>query len=230
MIVLPIASGVVIAALIDIERWLDKGGLVILAIIVFAESGLLIGFFLPGDSLLFIAGFLSSDAGNNVLPALPITAGVAFVAAVLGDQVGYLFGKKVGPALFERKQSRLFNPANLAKAHAFFDKRGPAAIVLARFIPIVRTFTPIVAGVAEMKYRTFVTYNIVGGLLWGVGVTTLGYFLGEIEFVKNNLEIAAIAIVAVSLLPVAIEFVRHRRQIAALAADAAADAAAASRD
>ena len=219
-----------IAALIDIERWLDKGGLVILAIIVFAESGLLIGFFLPGDSLLFIAGFLASGAGNNVMPALPITAGVAFVAAVLGDQVGYLFGKKVGPALFERKQSRLFNPANLAKAHAFFDKRGPAAIVLARFVPIVRTFTPIVAGVAKMKYRTFVTYNIIGGLLWGVGVTTLGYFLGEIEFVKNNLEIAAIAIGAVSLLPVAIEFVRHRRQIAALAADAAADAAAASRD
>jgi membrane-associated protein len=230
VLVLPIASAVVIAALIDIERWLDKGGLAILALIVFAESGLLIGFFLPGDSLLFIAGFLSSGAGNNVLPALPITAGVAFVAAVLGDQVGYLFGKKVGPSLFERKQSRLFNPANLAKAHAFFDKRGPAAIVMARFVPIVRTFTPIVAGVAKMKYRTFVTYNIVGGLLWGVGVTTLGYFLGEIEFVKNNLEIAAVAIVAVSLAPVAIEFVRHRRQIAALAADAAADAAAASRD
>ena len=200
-----------IAALFDIERWLDKGGLALLALIVFAESGLLVGFFLPGDSLLFIAGFLSSDAGGNLLPALPITAAVVFVAAVLGDQVGYLFGRKVGPSLFDRPQSRLFNPANLARAHAFFEQRGPAAVVMARFVPIVRTFTPIVAGVAEMPYRTFVTYNVLGGLLWGVGITTLGYFLGEVEVVKNNLEIAAIVIVLVSLLPVANEFRRHRR-------------------
>lgn len=200
-----------IAALFDIERWLDKGGLAVLALIVFAESGLFIGFFLPGDSLLFIAGFLSSEAGNNLLPALPITAGVAFVSAVLGDQVGFWFGRKVGPTLFDRPQSRLFNPVNLTKAHAFFERRGPAAIVLARFVPIVRTFTPIVAGVANMRYRTFITYNIIGGLLWGVGVTTLGYFLGEIEFVKNNLEVAALAVVVVSLLPMAIEYRRHRR-------------------
>ena len=200
-----------IAALFDIERWLDKGGLALLALIVFAESGLLVGFFLPGDSLLFIAGFLSSDAGGNLLPALPITAAVVFIAAVLGDQVGYLFGRKVGPSLFDRPQSRLFNPANLARAHAFFEQRGPAAVVMARFVPIVRTFTPIVAGVAEMPYRTFVTYNVLGGLLWGVGITTLGYFLGEVEVVKNNLEIAAIIIVLVSLLPVANEFRRHRR-------------------
>jgi membrane-associated protein len=201
-----------VLALFDIERWLDRGGLILAAIIVFAESGLLIGFFLPGDSLLFIAGFLSSDAGGNILPALPITAGVIFVAAVTGDQVGYLFGRKVGPALFDRPRGRLFNPTNLAKAHSFFERRGPAAIVLARFIPIVRTFTPIVAGVAKMKYRTFVTYNLLGGFLWGVGVTTLGYFLGEIDFVKDNLEIAAVVIVAISVLPVAIEFMRHRRQ------------------
>jgi membrane-associated protein len=205
----------VIAALFDIESWLDKGGLALLALIVFAESGLLVGFFLPGDSLLFIAGFLSSDAGGNLMPPLPITAGVVFIAAVLGDQVGYLFGKKVGPGLFDRPQSRLFNPANVARAHAFFDRRGPAAIVMARFIPVVRTFTPIVAGVAGMRYRTFVTYNIIGGFLWGVGVTTLGYFLGEVEFVKNNLEVAAVVIVLVSLLPVAIEYRKHRRQIAA---------------
>lgn len=203
-----------IAALFDIERWLDKGGLAVLAFIVFAESGLLVGFFLPGDSLLFIAGFLSSGAGDNLLPALPITAGVAFVAAVLGDQVGYLFGRKVGPGLFDRPQSRLFKPANVARAHAFFERRGPAAIVLARFVPVVRTFTPIVAGVANMKYRTFVVYNVIGGLLWAVGVTTLGYFLGEIEFVKNNLEVAALAVVLVSLLPVFIEYRRHRRQAA----------------
>ena len=217
-----IASQPVLGALFDLERWLEKGGLVVLALIVFAESGLLIGFFLPGDSLLFVAGFLSSDAGENLLPALPITAGVVFVAAVVGDQVGYLFGRKVGPSLFDRPQSRLFKPANLAKAHAFFDKRGPAAIVLARFVPVVRTFTPIVAGVANMRYSTFVRYNIVGGLLWGVGVTTLGYFLGEIEFVENNLEVAALAIVAVSILPIAIEFWRHRREVARAAEAAAA--------
>jgi membrane-associated protein len=215
----------VLGALLDPESWLRRGGLVLLGLIVFAESGLLIGFFLPGDSLLFIAGFLSSDAGNNLLPPLPITALVVFVAAVVGDQVGYLFGKKVGPSLFQRPQSRLFKPANLAKAHAFFEKRGPFAVVVARFVPIVRTFTPIVAGVAEMKYSTFVRYNIVGGLLWGVGVTTLGYFLGEIEFIKDNLEVAAAIIVAISVLPVAIEFWRHRKEAAAAAAEAA-DAAA----
>jgi membrane-associated protein len=212
----------VLAALFDLEKWLEKGGLVVLALIVFAESGLLIGFFLPGDSLLFVAGFLSSEAGGNLLPSLPITAGVVFVAAVAGDQVGYLFGKKVGPSLFDRPQSRLFKPANVAKAHAFFEKRGPAAIVLARFIPIVRTFTPIVAGVAEMKYSTFVRFNIIGGLVWGVGVTTLGYFLGEIEFIKNNLEVAAIIVVLISFLPIAIEFWRHRREVAHAAEVAAA--------
>jgi membrane-associated protein len=217
---LPIASAVVIAALFDIERWLDKGGLALFALIVFAESGLLIGFFLPGDSLLFVAGFLSSEAGGNLLPPLWITATVAFMAAVIGDQVGYMFGVRVGPSLFDRPQSRLFNPANLAKANAFFERRGPAAIVLARFVPIVRTFTPIVAGAADMKYRTFFKYNIIGGLIWGVGVTTLGYFLGEIDFVKNNLEVAAIIIVAISVLPVVFEYRRHRREVAAAAAEA----------
>ena len=199
-------------ALFDIEKWLDKGGLALAAAIVFAESGLLIGFFLPGDSLLFVAGFLSSGSGHHVMPALPVTAGVIFIAAVAGDQVGYIFGRKVGPSLFDRPRSRLFNPANVARAHAFFERRGPVAIVLARFVPVVRTFTPIVAGVAEMKYRTFVTYNLLGGFLWAVGVTTLGYFLGEIEFVKNNLEVAALVIVAISLLPVWIEYRRHRRE------------------
>jgi membrane-associated protein len=201
-----------VLALFDIKGWLNSGGLALAAAIVFAESGLLIGFFLPGDSLLFIAGFLSSSAGGNVLPPLPVTAGVIFLAAVAGDQVGYLFGRKVGPPLFDRPKSRLFNPTNLAKAHAFFERRGPFAIVLARFVPIVRTFTPIVAGVAEMRYRTFVTYNLVGGFLWGIGITTLGYFLGEIEFIEKNLEVAAVVIVAISLLPVANEIRRHRRE------------------
>lgn len=199
-------------ALLDFaNKWVEKGGLLVLGLIIFAESGLLIGFFLPGDSLLFFAGFLASNAGGKLLPGLPATAGVAFAAAVLGDQVGYLFGKKVGPSLFDRPQSKFFRPEHVAKAQAFFDKHGAKTIVLARFVPIVRTFTPIVAGVGGMKYRTFVIYNLLGGALWGIGVTSLGYFLGEIDFVKKNIELAAIVIVAVSILPVVLEFVKHRK-------------------
>ena len=197
---------------IDPEAWLERGGLAVLALIVFAESGLLIGFFLPGDSLLFIAGFLSSDAGGNVLPALPLVIAVVVVSAIAGDQVGYLFGKRVGPAIFNRPDSRFFKQANVQKAHAFYEKNGPKTIVLARFVPIVRTFAPIVAGVADMDYKTFVRYNLVGGILWGAGVTALGYFLGEIEFVKNNIEVAILAIVGVSLLPVILEVMKHRRE------------------
>lgn len=198
-------------ALFDIEAWLESGGLLLLAAIVFAESGLLIGFFLPGDSLLFIAGFLSSSAGGEVLPPLPVVAIVVFVAAVAGDQVGYLFGRRAGVSLFDRERSRLFNPANVQRAQDFFDRYGPRTIVLARFVPIVRTFAPIVAGVGKMHYRTFVTFNVVGGLLWGVGVTTLGFYLGEISWVESNIEIALVAIVLVSVAPVVFEVVKHRR-------------------
>ena len=202
-------------ALVDFlkpEKILDKGGLALLSLIVFAESGLLIGFFLPGDSLLFVAGFLASDAGGHKLPALPIVLVCVVAAAIIGDQVGYVFGRKAGPALFTRPDSRLFKQQNVHKAHAFFEKYGAKTIVLARFVPIVRTFAPIVAGVGEMEYRTFLKYNVLGGVLWGAGVTTLGYFLGEVDFIKDNIEIAIVAIVAVSLLPVAIELWRHRKQ------------------
>jgi membrane-associated protein len=200
-----------VLALFDVESWLESGGLLLLAAIVFAESGLLIGFFLPGDSLLFIAGFLSSSAGGEVLPPLPLVALITFIAAVAGDQVGYLFGRRVGPSLFDRDQSRFFNPNNVQKAQDFFDRHGAKTIVMARFVPVVRTFAPIVAGVGRMNYRTFVTFNIVGGLLWGVGVTTLGYFLGEVSWIESNIEIALIAIVLLSVLPVVLEVVRHRR-------------------
>lgn len=203
---------------LDPERLLERGGLALLTLIVFAESGLLIGFFLPGDSLLFIAGFLSSNAGGNALPALPLVLVCAFAAAVAGDQVGYVFGRRVGPALFKRPDSRIFHQRNVAKAQSFFDRHGPKTIVLARFVPIVRTFAPIVAGVGGMHYRTFVTYNVVGGLLWAVGVTTLGFFLGEIDVVKDNVEVAVIAVVALSLVPVVVEVLRHRRQARAEAA------------
>jgi len=203
---------VVLASFLNPESLIDKGGLALLAAIIFAETGLLIGFFLPGDSLLFVGGFLASDAGDHRLPVLPIVALVAFLAAVIGDQVGFWFGRKMGPALFTRPDSRLFKQQNVAKSHAFFERHGPKTIVLARFVPVVRTFTPVVAGVSDMNYRTFTTYNIIGGFIWAVGLTTLGYFLGQIDVVKNNIEIAIVVIIALSLLPVAIEFVKHRRE------------------
>lgn len=206
-----VASPVVLA-LFDVESWLRSGGILLLAAIVFAESGLLVGFFLPGDSLLFIAGFFT--ATNDYLPSLPITALIVFAAAVLGDQVGYLFGRKVGPSLFDRPQSRFFKPSHVDKAHTFLGKHGSKTVVLARFVPIVRTFAPIVAGVGKMRYRTFITYNLIGGFIWGVGVTTLGHFLGQQDLVKNNIEVASVAIVFVSLLPIIIEFLRHKRQAA----------------
>lgn len=197
------------------NKWVEKGGLAVLAFIVFAESGLLVGFFLPGDSLLFFAGFLSSEAGGHLLPSLPWVALTCAVAAIIGDQVGYMIGAKLGPALFQRPKSRFFHPANVRKAEAFFAKHGSKTIVLARFVPIVRTFVPTVAGVSNMHYRTFVTYNVIGGVLWGAGITTLGFFLGEIEAVKNNIEIAAIVIVGISVLPIAFELWKHRRAVVA---------------
>ncbi len=200
-----------IAALFDLEALLKSGGLAILAAIVFAESGLLIGFFLPGDSLLFVAGFLASSAGGEVLPPLPWVIIVCVAAAIIGDQVGYIIGNKAGPAIFNRSESRLFDPKHVEKANRFFDKHGSKTIVLARFVPIVRTFAPVVAGVGKMDYKTFVRFNIVGGLLWGGVIPALGYFLGQIDAVKNNIEIAIIAIVVLSVLPMAAEFWRHRK-------------------
>jgi membrane-associated protein len=214
---------VVLASFLNPESILEKGGLALLALIIFAETGLLIGFFLPGDSLLFVGGFLASDAGGHRLPILPVVALVAFAAAVIGDQVGFWFGRKVGPSLFNRPDSRFFKQQNVAKAHAFFERHGAKTIVLARFVPIVRTFAPIVAGVSDMNYRTFIVFNVVGGLIWAIGLTTLGYYMGQIDVVKNNIEIAIVMIVALSLIPVAIEFVKHRREAKRVAQDAMAD-------
>lgn len=198
---------------IDPEKLITRGGYLFVFAIIFAESGLLIGFFLPGDSLLFTAGMFAAGAfGDGVQLNIWVVLVGVFIAAVAGDQVGYLFGRKVGPSLFKREDSRIFKQAHVDKAQEFFDKHGPKALILARFVPIVRTFCPIVAGVAHMNYPTFVRYNIVGGLLWGVGVTSLGYFLGSVPFVKENFEIAIFAVIAVSLIPIVIEVVRARRE------------------
>lgn len=200
---------------LDAENLIDTFGLLGIFAIVFAESGLLVGFFLPGDSLLFTAGFLASGPSSVAeelhLPLVPLLL-LVWAGAVAGDQVGYVFGQRVGPALFKRPDSRFFKHENVERAQAFFDRYGPRAIVLARFVPIVRTFTPITAGVSRMDYRTFVSFNVVGGTLWAFGVTLLGYFLGQVEVIEQNLELAILSVVAVSLTPIVIELVKARRE------------------
>lgn len=212
-----ITSSILLASITDtLKDWIDPehlieafGTLGIFAII-FAESGLLIGFFLPGDSLLFTAGLLASQDKFGL--SLPVLLVGCFVAAVAGDQVGYAFGKRVGPALFQRPQSRLFHPEHLKKAQSYFDKNGPKTIMLARFIPIVRTFAPIVAGMGSMPYRTFVAYNIAGGFVWSVGVTSAGYVLGKkVPDIDKYLLPIILLIVIVSILPAVLEVIKHRR-------------------
>ncbi|MGW3449971.1 DedA family protein [Streptomyces sp. NPDC001076] len=193
---------------LDPNQLLDSFGIWGLLLVVFAESGLLIGFFLPGDSLLFTCGLLIT---SNQLD-FPLWGAIALIclAAILGDQAGYMFGKKVGPTLFNRQDSRLFKQENVAKAHEFFEKHGPKSLILARFVPVIRTFTPIVAGVSGMAYRSFLTFNVIGGVLWGAGVTLLGSWLGKIDVVKNNIEAILILIVLISVVPIIIEFLRAR--------------------
>jgi membrane-associated protein len=196
-------------SLLDPQHLISAFGLLGILAIVFAESGLLIGFFLPGDSLLFTAGLLVAGGTYLHLP-LWLLCLLAAVAAVAGDQAGYAFGRRFGPGLFRRPDSRLFRQENLARAHAFFDKYGARSLILARFVPIVRTFTPIVAGAVRMHYRTFVLYNVIGGALWATGVTTLGFFLGQVAFVRDHIELILIGIVAVSVVPIAVELLRAR--------------------
>ncbi|MEU3982557.1 VTT domain-containing protein [Streptomyces sp. NPDC026672] len=193
---------------LDPNYLLDTYSIWGLLLIVFAESGLLIGFFLPGDSLLFTCGLLITS--HQLDFPLWGAIGLICLAAILGDQAGYMFGKKVGPSLFNRPDSRLFKQENVAKAHEFFEKYGPKSLVLARFVPVVRTFTPIIAGVSGMRYRSFLVFNVIGGVLWGAGVTLLGSWLGNIDFVKKNVEAILILIVLISVVPLVIEFLRAR--------------------
>ena len=188
-------------------------------LIVFAESGLFA--FLPGDSLLFTAGLFVAE-GNFISQPLWLVCTLIVAAAVLGDQVGYMIGKFFGPRLFSRPNSKLFKQENLDKAHEFMEKFGPKAIVLARFVPIVRTFAPIVAGAGRMKYRTFLTYNIIGGVAWGTGVTLAGYWLGQIDVIKKNVEAILVLIVLVSVVPIIIEYLRERGKKKRAAAQAPA--------
>lgn len=172
----------------DLKEFIASVGYLGVFAMVFAESGLLVGFFLPGDSLLFTAGFLASSAGKAAMAKSGVEVELnifvlaigCFIAAVAGDTVGYWFGHQVGQRLFQREDSRFFKKKNLHKAQDLYEKHGAKIIILARFMPIVRTFAPIVAGIGTMTYSKFVTFNVVGGFLWAVGVTVAGYFLGEL--------------------------------------------------
>ncbi|WP_228771583.1 DedA family protein [Actinokineospora iranica] len=184
-----------------------------LCLIIFAECGLLLGFFLPGDSLLFTAGlFVAQPATSDLMPPLWLVCTLLTICAFVGNVVGYYIGAKAGPALFNKPDSKLFKREHVDKTHAFFEKYGPRAIVLARFVPIVRTFITAIAGVGRMDPRKFFVYSAVGAVLWATGVTVLGYFLGQIPFVHENLESMILLIVFISVVPIIIEFVKARRE------------------
>jgi len=193
--------------LIDPIRIIETFGYAGLFIIIFSESGLLFGFFFPGDSLLFTAGLIASKG----ILSLPIVVALSFIAAVAGDNVGYSFGKKVGPKIFNKEKSLLFDKEHLIKAEKFYEKHGSKTIVLARFMPFIRTFAPIVAGVGNMNYRTFFTYNLLGGLLWAAGMPLAGYFLGRVipDVDKYLLPIIGIIIV-LSVAPTITHLIRER--------------------
>ena len=180
---------------------------------MFAECGLLLGFFLPGDSLLFTAGLF---VANGAIGApLWVVCLVLVAAAFAGNVVGYYIGRAAGPAIFDKPRSRLFNPAHVQKTQEFFDRYGNRAIVLGRFVPIVRTFITVMAGVGRMEPKRYLTYSLIGGVLWAAGVTLLGFWLGQFAFVRTNIELMLILIVAVSVLPIVVELVRARRGRAA---------------
>lgn len=206
---------------LEAEFLIETFGMLGVLAVVFVESGLLVGFLLPGDSLLFTAGLLSS-AGT--LPDLWILLVTIPLAAIAGDQVGYVIGRKAGPAVFRRPDSRFFREEYVERSAEFFERYGARTIVIARFVPIVRTLAPVMAGVARMDYRTFLVYNVVGGICWGVGVTALGYFLGQIQFVHDNIEPIILGIVALSFIPIAVELLRARRSRPAATEEAEAEA------
>lgn len=193
---------------IDLISLIKAVGYAGLFFIVFAETGLFLGFFLPGDSLLFVAGFLTGQ-GFFLLPVLLLGL---FVSAVLGNIFGYEFGRRIGPKLFNREDSFIFKKAHVLKAQEFYDKHGSKTILLARFMPIVRTFAPIVAGVANMRYRTFFIYNLAGALLWTIGLTLLGYSLGSVIDIDKYLLPIILLIIFLSFLPAIIAYIREKQR------------------
>jgi membrane-associated protein len=190
----------------DLVRW---GGYAVLVAIVFTETGLLVGFFLPGDSLLVTAGLVAATGALDIwwLNALLI------VAAVVGDSVGYAIGYRAGPRIFTREESLLFRPSHVERTRRFYERHGAKTIVIARFVPIVRTFAPVVAGVGQMEYRRFLTYNVVGGIGWVTSMTWAGYLLGQtIPNIGDHIHVVVAVVIVLSLVPIAIELYRERRR------------------
>lgn len=182
-------------------------GYAALFLIVFSETGLLVGFFLPGDSLLFTVGVVCGAGQLNLL-AVNI---VLMLAAILGDSTGYLLGRHTGPRIFSRKDSRLFKQEYVTRTHAFYEKYGGKTIIFARFVPIVRTFAAFIAGVGKMPYLKFLPFSVCGGIGWIFCMTMTGYLLGQVQFVRRNFDAVIVLIVFLSLLPTFIEVIRHRR-------------------
>lgn len=192
----------------DIVALVKTAGYVGIFGMVFAESGLFFGFFFPGESLLFTAGILASQGVLDFY----ILAPLIFTGAVLGDTVGYAFGRKVGPAIFKSENSFFFNKKYIERTRIFYEKYGSKTIILARFVPIVRTFAPIFAGVGHMRYKTFLTYNLIGGAVWGLGVTGAAYYLGSaMPSLERYLVPIVLLIIFVSLLPLAMEYIIYRK-------------------
>ncbi|SDO33786.1 membrane-associated protein [Klenkia soli] len=192
---------------LDPTNLINTFGLIGIMAILFAETGLLVGFFLPGDSLLFTAGLLA--AGGLIAP-LWVLLLLLPVAAIAGNLVGYWIGRKAGPAVFNRPDSRLFKAEYVERSQAFFDRNGARTIVLARFVPVVRTFATVMAGASRMDLRRYAVYSVIGGIAWAAGVTLLGFWLGQVALVRDHVELFILGIVALSLVPVAVEFLRAR--------------------
>jgi membrane-associated protein len=206
-------SAALLPSWLDPETIIESVGpyaLAVVCLIIFAECGLLVGFFLPGDSLLFTAGMFVAAGAIDVAPIWLVCV-LLTLCAIAGNVVGYWIGYKAGPPLFNRPNSRFFKAEYVEKTQEFFERYGARAIVLARFVPIIRTFITAMAGVGRMDPRRYFTYSVIGGVLWATGVTLLGYWLGNISFVRDNIEAMAILIVFLSVLPIVFEFVRARR-------------------
>ena len=184
-------------------------GLLVVCLIVFAETGLLVGFFLPGDSMLFLVGLNLATIWQEI----PIWLACLLISlsGFAGDQTGYWIGRRVGPAVFNRPKSKFFNAKNVARAHKFFETYGSKAVILAHFVPIMRTFIPVAAGVGKLSWRKFTTYNVIGVLLWGTGVTLLGFFLGTVPFVNEHVELVTLSFIAISFIPIGLELLKALR-------------------
>jgi membrane-associated protein len=193
---------------LDPTNLINTFGLIGIMVVLFAECGLLVGFFLPGDSLLFTAGLLA--AGGLIAPLWVLLIALP-VAAIAGNLVGYWIGRTAGPAVFNRPDSRLFKAEYVERSQAFFDRNGARTIVLARFVPIVRTFATVMAGASRMDVRRYVLFSVIGGVAWAAGITVVGHSLGQVAVVRDHVELFILGIVALSLVPVAVELVRGRR-------------------